>query len=96
MLVVASSKSKGLDLDQSTIQTLFCLISFPDTYTTSLPDKVEYTIYTSELDNAQYKIDMQFNPIADYMFKDSPAATSRCNFYITRTSFLLVRNLLNL
>jgi len=46
--VLAARVRTGQDLDPVSIANMFGFVSFPDSYANSLPDDVQYTIYTQE------------------------------------------------
>ncbi len=46
--VLAARVRTGQDLDPVSIANMFGFVSFPDSYASSLPDDVQYTIYTQE------------------------------------------------
>jgi hypothetical protein len=46
--VQGSSVADGTMLDNQTISQLYALVRFPDNYSSSFPDNVQYKIYSQE------------------------------------------------
>jgi hypothetical protein len=75
-------------MDDTTLESLYALFSFPDSYTTDFPNAVSYSIYTPENDRLQYSIDNLHYNLSDFMYTDSPQT-----YCASKKDFFLIVNI---